>query len=38
LIDNGTYKLADFGFAKYLNNYNKALMKSYVGSPYYMSP
>ncbi len=39
LIDNGVYKIADFGFAKNIkNNFNTTLMKSYVGSPYYMSP
>lgn len=39
LIDNGVYKIADFGFAKIVNNYSSShMLKSLVGSPYYMAP
>ncbi|CAK63370.1 unnamed protein product (macronuclear) [Paramecium tetraurelia] len=38
LIDKQTYKLANFGFAKFVSNYNKSMMDSIVGTPLYMSP
>ena len=33
-----TYKLADFGFAKCVDNFKKDMMSSMVGTPLYMSP
>ena len=38
LVHEGVYKLADFGFAKCVDNFSKDLMKSLVGTPLYMSP
>ena len=38
LIHNGTYKIADFGFARFVGNFNNCLLKSCVGSPLYMAP
>ncbi|CAD8120301.1 unnamed protein product [Paramecium sonneborni] len=38
LNDMGTVKIADFGFAKYVENYSSQLLKSCVGSPLYMAP
>lgn len=38
LIDKGGYKLADFGFAKTVDNFKKDMMSSMVGTPLYMSP
>ncbi|CAK60875.1 unnamed protein product (macronuclear) [Paramecium tetraurelia] len=39
LINNGIFKIADFGFAKIVNNYSSTnMLKSLVGSPYYMAP
>lgn len=38
LIHNGIYKIADFGFARFVNDFNCALLKSCVGSPLYMAP
>jgi len=38
LMHEGVFKLADFGFAKCVENFNKDLMKSLVGTPLYMSP
>ncbi|CAD8205061.1 unnamed protein product [Paramecium pentaurelia] len=38
LNDKGTVKIADFGFAKYVENYSSQLLKSCVGSPLYMAP
>ncbi|KAM3838152.1 serine/threonine-protein kinase Nek3-like [Diretmus argenteus] len=37
LADNGTIKLGDFGSACVLNS-SKAYARSYVGTPYYVSP
>lgn len=37
LINDGLYKICDFGFAKYVNNMTEVL-KSCVGSPIYMAP
>lgn len=34
----GEFKLADFGFAKYVDNYDTKLLYSIVGSPLYMAP
>ena len=38
LISDGIFKLADFGFAKCLENFKKDVLKSLVGTPFYMSP
>lgn len=38
LIHNGVYKIADFGFARFVGNFNNCLLKSCVGSPLYMAP
>ena len=39
LVHNGVIKIADFGFAKLTDYNNKdTLMKSCVGTPYYMPP
>ncbi|CAK66613.1 unnamed protein product (macronuclear) [Paramecium tetraurelia] len=38
LIDKATFKLADFGFAKCVDNFKKDMMSSMVGTPLYMSP
>ena len=38
LNDKGVVKIADFGFAKYVENYSSQLLKSCVGSPLYMAP
>lgn len=39
LNDKGrSYKLADFGFAKCVDNFKKDMMQSMVGTPLYMSP
>lgn len=38
LNDAGVVKIADFGFAKYVENYASQLLKSCVGSPLYMAP
>lgn len=38
LIHQGIYKIADFGFARFVNDFNGAMLKSCVGSPLYMAP
>ncbi|CAD8051312.1 unnamed protein product [Paramecium sonneborni] len=38
LIHQDTYKIADFGFAKTVDNYAQQLFYSQVGTPLYMSP
>ena len=38
LVHNGVYKIADFGFARFVSDFNGAMMKSCVGSPLYMAP
>ena len=38
LIKNDVFMLGDFGFAKILNNFEKDVLKSLVGTPLYMSP
>lgn len=38
LNDKGVVKIADFGFAKYVENYSSQLLRSCVGSPLYMAP
>jgi calcium-dependent protein kinase len=38
LIHQGVYKLADFGFAKMVDNFKKQMLYSLVGTPLYMSP
>jgi len=38
LIFVKSYKLADFGFAKTVDNFKKDMMSSMVGTPLYMSP
>lgn len=35
--DGNTFKLTDFGFSRMIDSENE-LMKSCVGTPYYMSP
>ena len=34
----GEFKLADFGFAKFVDHYDSKLLMSIVGTPLYMSP
>lgn len=38
LSHEGVYKIADFGFAKYVDNFSNQLLRSCVGSPLYMAP
>lgn len=38
LIHEGVYKIGDFGFAKYVDNFSNEMLKSCVGSPIYMAP
>ena len=38
LIRQNTFKLADFGFARNVDNFKSALLTSMVGTPLYMSP
>ena len=38
LIDNNTYKIGDFGFAKAVSDLDTSLTNSLVGTPLYMSP
>jgi serine/threonine-protein kinase ULK/ATG1 len=38
LVNEGVYKIADFGFAKYVDNFGTQMLKSCVGSPIYMAP
>ncbi|CAD8045924.1 unnamed protein product [Paramecium primaurelia] len=38
LIHQNTYKIADFGFAKIVDNFAQQLFYSQVGTPLYMSP
>ena len=38
LMHQGVYKIADFGFAKQVQNFSKGLLTSSVGTPLYMSP
>ncbi|CAD8048998.1 unnamed protein product [Paramecium sonneborni] len=38
LIHNNTHKIADFGFAKIVDNFNPNILYSQVGTPLYMSP
>lgn len=38
LIDNNVFKLADFGFATQVQNFQQSLLKTVVGTPLYMSP
>lgn len=38
LIEKGCHKLADFGFAKMVDNFKKSMLQSLVGTPLYMSP
>lgn len=38
LIHEGVYKIGDFGFAKYVDNFGTQMLKSCVGSPIYMAP
>jgi len=33
-----TFKLADFGFAKCVDNFKRDMLSSIVGTPLYMSP
>ncbi len=38
LVNRGLLKLADFGFAKFVDTSENALLKSCVGTPLYMAP
>ncbi|CAK58289.1 unnamed protein product (macronuclear) [Paramecium tetraurelia] len=38
LSHEGVFKIADFGFAKYVDNFTNQLLRSCVGSPLYMAP
>ena len=38
ILHDGLYKIADFGFAKYVDNFGGQMLKSCVGSPIYMAP
>ncbi|KRX02399.1 Protein kinase-like domain [Pseudocohnilembus persalinus] len=38
LCAKGKFKLADFGFARAVENFNRAVLESLVGTPLYMSP
>jgi|LakMenE18May11ns_1017448.scaffolds.fasta_scaffold9200458_1 serine/threonine-protein kinase ULK/ATG1 len=38
LFHKGIYKIADFGMAKYLETKENCMLKSHVGTPYYMAP
>ena len=38
LSHEGVFKIADFGFAKYVDNFSSQLLRSCVGSPLYMAP
>ena len=38
LINEVVYKIGDFGFAKYVDNFGSQMLKSCVGSPIYMAP
>ena len=37
LVDKDTFKICDFGFAKFFNEAGK-MAKTFVGTPIYMSP
>ncbi len=38
LISDGIFKIADFGFATQVDNYQNQMLKTCVGTPLYMSP
>lgn len=38
LLKDGVFKIADFGFAKHLQNFEKQVLQTLVGTPLYMSP
>lgn len=38
LIHRGVVKITDFGFGKILHNYESDILKTFAGSPLYMSP
>ena len=38
LFQNKTSKLADFGFSRFVTDFNNCMLKSCVGSPLYMAP
>ena len=38
LISDGIFKIADFGFATEVSNYQNQMLKTCVGTPLYMSP
>ena len=38
LSNEGIFKIADFGFAKYVDNFSGQMLRSCVGSPLYMAP
>lgn len=37
-INENTFKIGDFGFAKNVSNFSKDMLKSTVGTPLYMAP
>jgi calcium-dependent protein kinase len=38
LAASGVFKIADFGLAKYVDDFSNQLLRSIVGSPLYMAP
>jgi len=38
LMHDGVFKIADFGFAKYVDYSSSQMLRSCVGSPLYMAP
>jgi serine/threonine-protein kinase ULK/ATG1 len=38
LLNNNLFKIADFGFARYVSDLSQDMMRSCVGSPLYMAP
>jgi len=38
ISEDQTFKIADFGFSKYVDCSQETFMKSIVGSPLYMAP
>lgn len=38
LIHDGIVKIADFGFAKVVDNVNESSIQTFLGSPLYMAP
>ena len=38
LVHDNVFKVADFGFGKYVGDMSKAMLKTCCGTPLYMSP